>query len=546
MKKPNEKQTLGGPKSCHEYSKRCVTPLRTRAHSLGSGKTALLETTTKSHVKLLVDNTNRLTIPFRTNDYYQNLPEQSPKHEESTRGFSSVMMPNSDSPPPPQAPIHVPKLTTTPPLQDHVSTQDNKHAGGTIMDNPIVHVNFDYMSAQSEVGLETGEENFAIPTNVLWQQIQKLRLTNWSLRSQIHESRLQLRDKRTATAISQDELFQLFQKQQLLGPDVDSGYDSGYIKSDIKSIAQFMKKWQDARNDYGPLEDDCNLLEDQLSGLEFRLARMEDEYYRRLDPTSHLPTPGIPIYEETSVQSNDHVPGMSPEEFSDLEYHPQVANFLSKLGDLDLLREHFGELAEEQEFLAVEKASLAKVQRSLDARAQAILDNWNSTRENILSELSTLENEVDQLRQDCLSKGLINEEDDPTDFEIQEQALFREDMDVVSQNRSSEYVKYPSLLPRQGVRQNVLPSSEFEPDEKRDKSPGSVNQWLLNRLRSSALDVHLLASITEEWIEIMNIPWEELVLNAWFKDGTSKQPKRPVYASSMSTRAPFGSEKSSA
>ncbi|KAH8671859.1 hypothetical protein BGZ60DRAFT_514574 [Tricladium varicosporioides] len=540
----DEKQTPGSPRSYQGYSESCVSSLGTRPHSLGSTEITLFDND-KSHANLVVGSIKgSTTTPFRTNDYYQNLPEQSPKYEETTRGLSGVMMPNSRLPLIPRAPIHAPNPTATPPLSDHVSAQEDTHTGETILDSLTARVNSDNMTAQSDVGLGAREENFAVPTNVLWQRIQKLRLDNWSLRSQIHELRVQLRDKRTATAFSVDNLFQRIRKQQLLSQDPDSGYDSGHAKSDLKSIAQLIEKWQAARNDYGPLEDDCNLLEDRLNGEEFQLARMEDEYYRRLDPTKYLPTPGIPRYEEPSVQSNSQMAGLSLEEFSDLEYHPQVANFLSKLGDLDLLREHYDELIEEQESLAEEKLSLAKVQRSLGSKAQDILDSWDSVKDDILIKLNALEDEVGRLRQDCLSKGLINEEDDPTDFEIQEQASFSEDTDVVSQDHISEYVKYPSLLPRQGVKENVLPPTEFEPDEKPDKSPGSVNQWLLNRLRSSALDVRLLASITEEWIEIMSIPWEELVLNAWFKDGTSKQPERRVYTSSMSTHGPFRSENS--
>lgn len=522
-------------KSFQEFPESSATPPRKRSHSLGSAERYQLDNE-ESHAEPTAGRiTIPTTIPLRTNTSLRNPPEEPPNGEKLTRGVTGVMVPNLGSPTT-WAPMIL-NPTTTPPLSAHEPTQTALFTGKTTMDYPTMPVGDD-KTAPSYVGLENREEGFTSGTNDLWQLIQKTRLDNWSLRSKIHESRAELRDKQFAKAATEDALIQQIQKQQL----VVTNHKQVNQEPDVMAILQLREECQKARNEYGPLEDDCNLLEDRLSRQEFRLARMEDEFYRRSDPGSHLESPSIPRYEKTTVQNQNPFNGMSPEEFVDMENHPEVANFRSKLGDLDLLREHFDDLLEEQESLNEEKDSLSLVNRALDGTSQKLLDKWPEVRDNAINELRRLEDEVSFLRQECFSKGLIDEYDDPTNIENLEQASFSEDNDINSQDHISEYVKYPSLLPRRSVKEGIGIHFESEPDDQSDNSPGRVNQWLLYRLRSSAMDVMLLASISEDWLDIFSGQWEILVLDNWYNDDTVKSTEARVFSSSMSTRAPVGSD----
>jgi len=323
-----------------------------------------------------------------------------------------------------------------------------------------------------------------------------------------------LRDKQFAKSTADDVLFRRIAKQQL-------GYfHNGDHESSEKTMAELMQDCQNARNVYGPAEDDLNTLEDQLSEKEFSLTRLEESIYSRGRnmPNTSFKAPAIPALQNISAPTSD-----DQEMGSDNNDHPLLSEFLSIWGDLDIVKERRSDFEDRKESLEMEKDSRARFNLLLDPEDQEWLDNSQSILQGLDQEIAKLEQEFARLKQECLLQGLVDEDGEPTDFRTQEQSTFQDDQDVDPKGEVSEYVKYPSLLPHPASKHDHhYCNQRQEPDKLPDKAPGMVNWWLLDRLRTSALDVHLLVSIFEHKVGKPDERWERAVLAVWYQDGTSR------------------------
>ncbi|TVY93862.1 hypothetical protein LAWI1_G001881 [Lachnellula willkommii] len=378
-------------------------------------------------------------------------------------------------------------------------------------------------------GLQNQDTRAPHSSRTAWQQIQRLRIDNWSLRSQIHEIRARLREKQINKSVAEDLLFKCFRSQEVLA----SSRMPNLLVEGEKTIAELMEDCQNARDEYGPLEDDCTTLEDQLSGQELRLARIEEDFYNRPKVTSisNYDDSVNPAFRSVSPESKG-----SFDALDDIDTHPLASKFLSRLGDLDLLRERHGDLVEDREALEKERESRKQFQISLHADDQKWLDNATRSEEELLDEIHIVESDVAALRKQCLGMGLVDHNDELTNFESQEKLSFNGEEDVDSQDRISEYVKYPLLLPHPGVKHEVLAEYDPMPDERSDNTTNRINDWLLQQLRSSALEVRLLASTYEDKGGEINERWQFSVLSSWYKDGTiAASRKFRLYSSSSTT-----------
>ncbi|KAE9367994.1 hypothetical protein N431DRAFT_429255 [Stipitochalara longipes BDJ] len=378
-----------------------------------------------------------------------------------------------------------------------------------------------------------------------WDRIQKLRNENWGLRSQIREMRNNLRHLQLEKSKADDILFRRLTVQGL-----GLGHGS-YIPPGQKSLDELMHDCQVARDAYGPLEDDCNQLEDKLSALEFELDRLEQAFYKRPpDEISVLserpPTPA-------GVDDSQQYPSSVEEEEEEIAYHPRVARYLSKMGDLDLLQERLDDLLDEKRLLEEEQKKRLKFGLVLDGEDQQWLDHAHSQEEALLAQIRILEKDLDVMKQDCLARGLVDEDGEPVEFQIQEQRTFDNEEDLDPFGQKSEYVKYPLLLPTPGAKSRREMHYEHRPDEKSDTNtdPNKVtssdryhriNEWLLAHLRGSALDVNLLARTFQNCYGVIDTPhrWQIAVLRLWFRDATVKNAASLLHVGteSMTTQAP--------
>lgn len=376
-------------------------------------------------------------------------------------------------------------------------------------------------------------------SNVRWDQIRELRTEVLSLRSQVHQLRTVLRRKQDAKSAAYDIAFRRMQMQAMDVLITEYNLPS----KGHKTIEQLMQDCQDAQDEYGPLEDDCNQLEAHLSSREFRLTQLEDLFYSQSkrkeyqapeqDTQDKQYTRGIVPDPEVRAEQHDDV----IQDITDLQFHPLVAQYLSKLGDLDLAQESLDDCVEQKEALEAEKDSRLRSGLALDPDDQTWLDNSHQEYGILLSKISSLEAEVEAMKRECHKRGLVDEYGDPTTFREQEEGAFKSE-EVLPGNHASGYVKYPLLLPHPGTDQDELRDYNPRPDERSDLTTNRINSWILSQLRTSALDVNLLASIFECSIGKTNDEWQFSVLLFWYEDDTAKDNGGlKVHTGSLTTEA---------
>lgn len=290
-------------------------------------------------------------------------------------------------------------------------------------------------------------------------------------------------------------------------------------------------------------------MEDHLSSQEFQLSQLEEQFYIQSNSTEPLdakthsdgivanPTFGIAPIATKYHESNS-------EDITDIQYHPLVTAYLSKQGDLDLLYERLDDLVDEKQSLEAEKQSRLRFGLTLDPDDQKWLDGSAHEYDALMGAIKGLEREVEDMKQECLSRGLVDEDGEPTTFRDQEEGSFKGEDEMHPGSQTSEYVKYPLLIPHPGVDQDQLDNYDPKPDDKSDITTTRINEWMLKRLRTSPLDVNLLASTFEGSIGKTDDAWQFSVLSFWFNDGTVKgSGEFPVHTGSLTTEGGPVSEK---
>lgn len=350
-----------------------------------------------------------------------------------------------------------------------------------------------------------------------WERIRRLREVIWGLRSRLQRQRSVLREKQDAKVAADNNYMKLLRlKESLLSSD------SLNLRSDGRTLEDLFQDCERARAEYGPIEYEYNMLEDQLGGQEFELTRLERKFVDRLDG------PDSPRLDDSKVFQtpfdNDSILSDSD---APQEFHPQVAEYLSKMGDVDLLREKLDGHRDERDLMQSDKETRENVNLSLSPEDQAWLDKSDDLEKQIIKELEAAEAEAEILKQKCLSEGLLDENDEPIDFQTEFEShvreAFQEEEEVDPKDQTSEYIKFPILLPHLGTRSFSFHSSAPTSGQKSDSAGDHINQWLLHDLRSSPMSVNLLArTFEDEAGQMENERWQLEVLDHWYRDGAIK------------------------
>jgi hypothetical protein len=360
--------------------------------------------------------------------------------------------------------------------------------------------------------LNISSKAIEIQLYALFQRIRRLGETVWGLRSKVQEQRVILRSKQYVKATADDHYMRLARLKE-------SGADekSILVSSGGRTLQELFQDCEKVRAEYGPLEDDCNALEDQLGSQEYELTRLEENFVRicnSIVPHDSGPSSPDNIREEQSESSSSDVHQI---------YHPLVAEYFSKLGDVDIFRERLERHQEEREALEAERETRQRVNLSLAPENQAWLGQADELQNEMLKDLVEAEADAEELKRKCLVAGLLDENGEPKDFQTQEQEAFAGDVDVDAKGQKSDYVKFPNLLPQHGTKDMKFKASAPRPEEQSESAGDHINQWLLHSLRSSPLDVNLLARTFEAEVGNFEAPkWETDVRNHWYRDGAIK------------------------
>ncbi|RFU31074.1 hypothetical protein B7463_g5258, partial [Scytalidium lignicola] len=345
------------------------------------------------------------------------------------------------------------------------------------------------------------------------ERISKLQIRILGLRSYIQEKRRALREKQVAKSIADDHLIQ-FLRRHILGtlqtPDLD----------DIQNtISQLQEESERIRGEYGPLEDELNSLEDDL-------GCQEDEFLALLERSPIWQKDISSQHEQQEILDYHFYPASESSDESYIEDivrkpHPLVSKYYSKLGDLDILRERLDENRDERDELEEGRNIRNRFGLTLAAEDSDFLDKFPALEKSLLEQIAKAEANAEKLKRKCLDRGLIDEDDEETDFATQELRSFNNDNDLDSVSEKSEFVKFPHLLPDPN-RQVHFEDNTLPEEEKGDLRVHEINSWLLRQLRSSPLDVNLLAAIFESKGGKITDQWEADVLGCWYLDETRK------------------------
>jgi hypothetical protein len=358
--------------------------------------------------------------------------------------------------------------------------------------------------------------------NEILERAKLLRAEIWGLRSRILEKRTFLREVEYAKSVADDKYMKFIRTHDF--PNLSL---SDKLKAE-QTLLKLFGECERLRNEYGPLEDDCNILETILNNGEYEMQKLEAALDKRWKQAPRI------NQESESPESSAPASNYSTSEFSQ-NFHPLVTKYLSKLGDVEIFRERVDWHRDEKLTLEEEKETKERVQLKLAEADQEWLDNYVEAELALLGQLKEAEREAERLRAQCFSLGLVDEDGEPLDFEEQERQKFIAD-EVDAGTEKSDFVKFPLLLPVPGNKDteisDLLPSTENSEDkeeeggniQKRIDPNDRINHWLLQTLRSSPLDVNLLVRTFEAWFGhiIEGERWQIDVLRVWYNDGSKE------------------------
>jgi hypothetical protein len=341
-----------------------------------------------------------------------------------------------------------------------------------------------------------------------WGRLRTMRANALRIRAQLREMRKTLHEKES-TKRSADEAFIKHVRGQRSLLISQSATNTQAASDPI--LDPLYEAMQTARDEYGPLEDDVNRLEDQLDQQEFEIAKMEGRLYNTRIHETPKPEPTLL--------------GLSAEPPKEL---PSLyIRYLSRLGDLDLSKERHQNMAQERDRLLYVQESKTRVGLELHRDEREFLELFSAREAALFKEIADIEEDVERHKQQCLEEGIELAESSIGDISDTEE-------DATSQDHPSEQTSvdpsmFSLLLPKSDedkVKLGVL-ITDFDEANKNDR----INRWMRYQLQSSPLEVELLVRIFLHLLKIVDLrqwqaglfQWQVCVSVWWDYDDANQQ-----------------------
>jgi hypothetical protein len=203
-------------------------------------------------------------------------------------------------------------------------------------------------------------------------------------RLKAHESRSIMRQDRQVLGDKDAQFMQELRNVLLTSPD-----------EKFRTLLDMCEEMQTLRNELLPKEDDYNMLEDQLNSEEFELQETGEKLLNLLG--------GV----RNSLLSDNDLSSVLEEEVTELDLvtslgsgtqRPEVREYLSRLGDRDIVQERLSELRHERATLVEEEKTRARVQMVLGEESQKFLDTFDVRHDELQDELVAVEDDLARLR----------------------------------------------------------------------------------------------------------------------------------------------------
>jgi hypothetical protein len=384
--------------------------------------------------------------------------------------------------------------------------------------------------------------------------ISNMRMAVLETRIKANEVRTQLRREREALD-TQDACF-IQELRKVL---------AGRPNKDLEHILQMSDELQRSRDAFYPLEDDYNKLEERLDAEDFELQEAEKKVYTELESAR-----------TSFVDNGDHPFGFQQKDvdldqasLQDVGQDPAYNEYLSRVGDMGIVQERLQELRLERMHLVEEERVRARVGLPLDYDSIKFLETFDQRHEELRRQHAVMQEELNRMRGALAATSPVlfqsfqfNEEPYSASLGAGTMQQVPETSFVINSSDLGTASTGPPPSPRDALRAAQYPRSEppdplLLPDD--DASPAFstedgtgrgvvstvtfINEWLLNRLRRSTLEVWRFKSALD--LEILGLDQNQLsdlVVQWWSKDekaGGFLQRERAKAKSFSLTSGPF-------
>lgn len=375
--------------------------------------------------------------------------------------------------------------------------------------------------SNSDVIEATSQGNRTTPLTPRVKRISSLLTRMKDKRMNVIAKRLQMQEEREALRVTRNTAIE--KTAQLM--TALNAFFATNIPPGAQSLQVAFEKVQRAGDTYLPKEDDYNTLEGGLNHEEWELRELEAKFYRRLERSqseiladaTYDTDDANDLQSESSSSQSRHTP-----------YPPILHELLSRLGDVDLIKEQLTDLRSERAQLVEQQRLLASAGRGLAMPYLDFLASFDSTHEELQRQIFELETDVDRLRDAWKQEGLTSQ--------VDEDAL--EDEGINLDNLPPPYPE-PLLLDQPSSIKNLPQPRMQEQDHtsietpisgnhprfeelKKESSVGVltyVNDWFLCRLRRSRLDIKRYKSDPSLDGLRDQEPWlSRLIIDGWYDD----------------------------
>jgi hypothetical protein len=375
-----------------------------------------------------------------------------------------------------------------------------------------------------------------------WRKLRSLIPKALRLRSQLENKRWDLHAKQLRKS-SADEAFMKYIRESRVTPVADSSSHS--IMTDGHEIEGLYTAMQETRDAYGECEYEYDILEESLNETEFELAKTE----RRLRRTKAHEMPDDKNAESAQERSGsvassnpDSLLGISSE-FAE-HYHPLEAEYLSRLGDLDLAREQRDNMVLERDKLLSRQDSRQYLGVDLQDEEKQFLLEFTKDEATMRTEIAQIEADVERIKAECLAQGLdITASSSESEYESEKESnsLNSSHREGKFEVEGTETIRSPTSESSYSTFSLILPSplegkaalgvliTEFDEDNKGDR----ISRWMLHKLRTSPIEVELFVRVflklahhfTLQQLKMDIVRFQQNVLSLWGEDKANKPPE---------------------
>ncbi|KAF3482759.1 uncharacterized protein GIQ15_02083 [Arthroderma uncinatum] len=273
---------------------------------------------------------------------------------------------------------------------------------------------------------------------------------------------------------------------------------------------QYQKSW----TEYLVLENEYNDQEDRLDDREFQLEEVQEKLKKAVE---RCDTDKDAIADLVSIEDQENLVPSLP--FESGEYHPLMAEYLSRRGTLKLVEERLWDLQMEHKE-AYEVYKMGRGPRSSQPNGDDIdlLNNFKKYEDEILREREVLETEVEQLKAQCDKQGLSEDLSIPQISDSDSEAPISNPLQSLP---AYKHVLWGRDSPR--FFESAMPQDSVD-------TGSYINKWIFHQLCQSSLEVlQLKQSLGSQNLEVgSDEELRDLAMRYWKFDAAAKPVFRPI------------------